>query len=250
MSPALLIPFLLVLARVAGFFSFLPLPGGKAGPDVVRVVFSLGFTLALYPRWPAISGDVSAGWCAAAVISEAVLGVAVGLAVACLTETFLMMAQVAGLQAGYGYAQTIDPTTQADATVLLVVAQLVAGLLFFALGVDREILRVFARGLLSHPPGWFAVTRPSAAWMVQLMSGIFSAGLRLALPVVAVLALVDVALALLGRLNAQLQLVTLTFPVKMLVALGMLAAGAALFPRIYAAGAREALGVVARLTGI
>jgi flagellar biosynthetic protein FliR len=250
MGPTLLLPFLLVLARVAGFFTFLPLPGGKAGPDAVRVVFSLGFTLALYSQWPVVAGDVSIGWCAGALASEAALGLAVGLAVACLAETFLMMAQIAGLQAGYGYASTIDPTTQADATVLLVVAQLVAGLLFFALGVDREILRVLARSLASHPPGWFAVTRPSAGWIVHLMAGIFSAGLRLALPVVALLALVDVALALIGRLNAQLQLVTLAFPMKMLVALGLLAAGAALYPRVYAAGAREVLGVAARMAGI
>ena len=51
----------------------------------------------------------------------------------------------------------------------------------------------------------------------------FSVGLRLALPVVALLVMVDVALALLGRLNPQLQLLSLAFPVKMLTAL--LAAG-------------------------
>ena len=43
--------------------------------------------------------------------------------------------------------------------------------------------------------------------------------LRLALPVVALLLMVDVALALLGRLNQQLQLLALAFPAKMLTAL-------------------------------
>ena len=47
--------------------------------------------------------------------------------------------------------------------------------------------------------------------------------MRLALPVVALLMLVDLALALLGRLNAQLQLLTLAFPAKMLAALLLLA---------------------------
>jgi len=249
MTPSTLISFLVVLSRVAGFFTFIPLPGGKPGPDAARVMLSLGFTMALYSQWPPVPSHPALSWCAAAVASEAVLGIAVGLAVACLAETFLMMAQVAGLQAGYGYASTIDPTTQADATVLLVVAQLVAGMLFFALGVDREILRVLARSLELHPPGWFTVSPASGASIVRLASGIFSGGVRLALPIVALLTLVDLALALIGRLNAQLQLVTLAFPVKMLVALGVFAAVAALYPRVYAAGMREAVSLAARLAG-
>ena len=55
--------------------------------------------------------------------------------------------------------------------------------------------------------------------MARLTAEIFSLGMRLALPVVALLTLVDLALALVGRLNAQLQLVLLAFPVKMLATL-------------------------------
>ncbi len=243
------LPFLLVLARVGGFFAFVPLPGGKAGPDAARVALTLGFTLALFPQWPALGAPLSLSRLTAAVAGEAALGMTVGVAVACLAETLLITAQVVGLQAGYGYASTIDPATQADATVLLVVAQLIAGLLFFALGLDREILRVFARSLEAHPAGTFMVARPVAATVVRLTAGIFTSGVRLALPVAALLALVDVALALAGRLHAQLPLVTLAFPAKMLVALGLLAAMAALFPRIYAEGARDVLGAVSRMAG-
>lgn len=250
MPTSLLIGFLVVLSRVSGFFAFIPLPGGKPGPDGVRVVFSLSFTLALYGQWPRVPADASFGWCIVALFSEAALGVALGLLVACLTETFLMAAQVAGMQAGYGYASTIDPTTQADATVMLVVAQLIAGMFFFALGMDREILRVLGRSLEAHPPGWFTANRASGEGIMHLASGIFSGGVRLALPVVALLTLVDLALALIGRLNAQLQLVTLAFPAKMLVALVVLAAVAALYPRAYAAGMREAIRFAAHLAGI
>jgi len=249
MEASILLPFLLVLGRVAGFFAFIPLPGGKDGPNAPRVVLSLGFTLALYPQWPALGGEPSLGWLAASLLSELGLGITVGLVVACLAEALLMTMQIAGLQAGYGYASTIDPTTQADASILLVVAQLMAGLLFFAFGLDREILRAFARSFESHPAGTFAATGPLAAIMARLTGEIFSSGIRLALPVVALLTLVDLALALVGRLNAQLQLVLLAFPVKMLAALAALAALGVLVPRLYGAAARNALSVIAHLTG-
>ena len=55
--------------------------------------------------------------------------------------------------------------------------------------------------------------------MVGIFAALFTVGMRLALPVVALLVMVDVALALLGRLNPQLQLLSLAFPAKMLIAL-------------------------------
>jgi flagellar biosynthesis protein FliR len=55
----------------------------------------------------------------------------------------------------------------------------------------------------------------------------------MAMPVVALLVMVDVALALLGRLHAQLQLHSLAFPAKMLTALVMLSWVAGLYPRIF-----------------
>ena len=68
------------------------------------------------------------------MLAEAGIGIAVGLAVAFLTEGFQMGAQIISLQAGYSFATTIDPTSGADSGVLLTIAQLTAGLLFFATG--------------------------------------------------------------------------------------------------------------------
>ena len=106
----------------------------------------------------------------------------------------------------------VDPSTQADSGILVVFAQLTAGLLFFALGLDREVIRAFARSLDAFPAGSFALAPAGAEQILRLASGMFSVGLRLAMPAMALLLLVDLALALLGRLNAQLQLLMLAFP--------------------------------------
>jgi flagellar biosynthetic protein FliR len=141
-----------------------------------------------------------------------------------------------GLQAGYGFATTIDPNTQADSTVLVIFSQLAAGLLFFATGVDREILRIFARSLETWPAGTFVLTRGAAGQVVSVGSTMFSTGLRLALPIIAILVMVDISLALLGRVNAQLQLLTIAFPVKMMIGLAMLGWLALLLPALFRAG--------------
>src|SRR5579872_4426044 len=115
--------FFLTLVRLAGVFVFVPVPGLKSVVDPARILLVLGLTLALYPVWPHPSANTSAGIFTAWVFSEAALGMGIGLAVGFAIEAFMVGAQMIGLQAGYSFASTIDPSTQADSTVLVVFAQ-------------------------------------------------------------------------------------------------------------------------------
>jgi flagellar biosynthetic protein FliR len=222
LSTSTLFGFLLTLTRVSGVFVFVPLPGLKTGFEMARVVLSFVLTMSLFPYWPQVQAGSSMGLLAVWVLSEAALGIGIGLAVAFVTEAFGVAAQMMGLQAGYAYASTIDPTTQADSSVLVIFSQLAVGLLFFATGLDRQVLRIFAGSLTAVPAGSFLLTRGMVEHLLSMGANMFSTGIRLALPVVAVLTMVDISLALLGRINAQLQLLTVAFPIKMLLTLSIL----------------------------
>jgi len=239
--------FLLALARVSGLMIFVPLPGIRQGLDLARVVFTASITALLLPQWPRLQAVPSPGQLAGWLIQEAASGMAVGLAVAFFTEALLVAAQVIGLNAGYGYASVIDPQTQADSGVLLVLAQLVAGMLFFTLGFEREVIRIFAGSLATIPPERTLQPARAAELVVRLGAEALSTGFRLAMPVVALLLMVDIVLALLGRLNAQLQLLTLALPVKMLAVLLMLAWMAVLWPKLCGGYGNQALGVARSL---
>jgi flagellar biosynthetic protein FliR len=243
LSASTLIGFLLTLVRVSGVFVFVPIPGTTATLSPIRIILALGITIALFPLWPKVAEDPSIGLLVLWTMSEAALGIGIGLAVGFVAEAFALGAQVLGLQAGYSFASTIEPGTQADSTVIVVFSQLAAGLLFFATGLDRDVLRIFARSLEFYPPGSFALSRGAAEQILMLGSTIFSTGLRLGLPVVAVLVMVDISLALLGRVNSQLQLLHLAFPVKMILGLAMLGWIAILMPPLYRAGAESAFAV-------
>lgn len=251
LSAGTLYAFLLVLARASGALVFVPLPGIRGAPEPVRAALALGFTLALFGRWPAVDAshvDVAtlAGW----ALSEAAIGLAIGISVAITLEALMLAAQVLGLQAGYAYASTIDPNSEADSGILLVFAQLMSGMLFFALGLDREVLRLFAQSLDKVPTGVYIFSRASAEPLIRLGSILFSVGVRLALPIVALLVMVDVALALMGRLNAQLQLLSLAFPAKMLTALLLLSWVSAIFPRVMREISGHAMAAAHRVLGL
>lgn len=254
-SPAIptsvLYAFLLVLARISGIFVFLPLPGLQAGPSAAKITLAMVLTFGMYSRWPVLNSVPEsmpqvAGW----MIAEAAIGLATGIAVAFLIEAVTFAAQAISTQAGFAYASTIDPNTEADSTVLILLAQLTAGLLFFTMGFDRVVLTILARSLESHPPGAFVASRASVEALAGLGSTIFSTGLHLALPLMTLLFMIDLSIGLLGHINSQLQLLALAFPAKMLTALAALSFLVLLIPKLYQQLGTAAFTTLGKLLGL
>jgi flagellar biosynthetic protein FliR len=242
--------FLLVLARVGGLIAFLPVPAFRNAPMVFRAVLAFVTTIALFPVWPHLP-DVSPSVCQLTVwaFSEMGFGLAAGLSVAFLTEGFQVGAQVLGMPAGFGYAQTIDPSSQADSSVLQVITMLTTGLLFFSMGIDGVVIRILAASFQKYPAGSWSMSAASLDDTIHLGAGMFSLGLRVALPVVALLLLIDVALALLGRMQQQLHLLSLAFPIKMMAALGVLTAITPLMPKLFSGAVSHTISALWRLAG-
>lgn len=241
---ATIFAFLLVLARVGALVLFLPVPAFRNAPDLVRVVLALTISFALFPVWPALPNELPpistlVMW----AFREAAFGLTAGLAVAFLSEAFQLGTQVLGLQAGFGYASTIDPNSQADSAILQVVTSLMTGLLFFSVGLDRDLIRVLAASFHAEP---HTLMQPT---ILQLGSSMFSTALRVALPVTALLLLIDFALALLGRIQQQLQLLTLAFPAKMLAALAILSALAPVIARLFTTAGHRTLDTLWQVVG-
>lgn len=238
--------FLLVIARVGGTFTFIPLPTTVGVAPHVKVVLILGMTMALYPFWPVVTTEPSLpgylGW----ILVEAAFGLGIGLVVSLLSESLVLFGQIVGLQAGYSLASTIDPNTKADTTILSTLSASIGSLLFISLGLHRQVIRIIASSLESHPPGRLVMT---AGWyepVVHAFAGVFSTGLRLAFPVVALLMMVDLTLAMFGRINSQLQLLSLSFPIKMLLAVAVMTVLFTMLPALYESQARRIFEIATR----
>lgn len=242
-----LLGFGLVLIRLIGIFVLIPMPVKDAGPGAARILFAIALSIALYSCWPSVDAShatlgIMVGW----ILSEIALGMAIGLAVTLLAEAMTFGAQVLGQQAGYAYASIVDPLTQADSDVLPAAAQVVAGLLFFTTGLHRVIVGVLAETLRTYPPGQFHLSRDLADTVIHLSGNMFSFGLRLAFPIIGLLLMTDLALALLGRLNAQIHLGMQAFPIKMMLNLTAMAGIFAAAPVLYQSFAAQVIAMLRR----
>jgi flagellar biosynthetic protein FliR len=239
-STTLLLNYTLLLARSAGFAVFVPIPGMRGVPVPARVALAVLLTVLAGPLASGVSdaslilGNDAAVWVLAKMIlAEAVLGLAMGTAVALLLEAFGLAAQILGFQAGYSYVNMIDPTTQVDASILNVILALLSSLLFFTLDLHLHLLRAWFAAIENWPLGSF-FTRPiDGLRMVHLGGLVFETAVRLSFPVVAVLLLIDLTLGLLNQINGRLQLLSLAFPAKILGGVALLYPLLLLAPRLF-----------------
>lgn len=228
---SVLFSFGLVLCRMTGLLTFLPIPGLRLGFEIHRLVLAVLFTVLLMP-WsaPHSVAIYSLGDITRIALSEAALGVALGLCVALIQEGIQLGTQMVGLQAGFSYASTIDPTSNADSAILQVLVSLGSSLLFLALGLDTVLFRFLFEGLHAVPPGQFTLTSQHVGAVMALFPYLFTDAIRCSLPVVAILLVIDTALALLSRIQPQLQLLSLSFPLKILASMVLLAYGTPMLP--------------------
>ncbi len=238
--------FLLVLARVSGVIALAPLPGARLFPPTAKIVLAVALAVLLAPFAAMPAGLTGAGVLTLAIAAgkEAGFGVAVGAALQLVTEMLGLAAQMLGFQAGYSYINTIDPSTQVDASILNVLLTVFGGLLFFTFDLHLHVIRALALSLTSTPLGTFAAEPAAALRIVRLGASVFETAVRLALPIVALLLLLDLALTFLSYVNGRMQLLTLSFTVKILFALAGLWAILPLAPRLFGEVGRQALEVV------
>ncbi|HPT27928.1 MAG TPA: flagellar biosynthetic protein FliR [Bryobacteraceae bacterium] len=243
--------FLLTLTRLGLALAFVPMPGVKSAPDMARVVLIVSLAAVLVPALPqTLAVPVAPGAFAKAMAGEALYGLAVGVVVAFLGEVLTFAMQTFALQAGYSYASSIDPNSEADSGVLLVFALLCGNILFFVFGGHRLVVKAFARSLDVWPVGGSAASLAWAQIVSQLGSSMFELALRLALPVAGMLLLAEIALGVVSRLQSQLQLLSLSFPMKMLGTVVILAMLAPLWVAVYQRAFTHAVHALERMLAL
>ena len=216
--------------RLAAMLVYLPLPGWKTLPAAARVLFALALAAVLWIAAPPEALlPVEAGPMLPVLGADLLTGVAIGLIVLLVSEAFSFCGQVISVQAGFSYASTIDPFSETDSGLLPSLFSLATSLLLFYSPLYAELVRALAAS--AYRPPHPAVGR--APEFLRILTG-FSAhclqvGLKLALPVIALLFLSDLCIGLFGRLQPQLQLLTVSFSLKLMAAM---AAVAALLPAL------------------
>lgn len=215
--------FALVLARVVGLMSTTPLLSSPLIPNPIKAALAGAFTLfvafGLHPEPPSI--DLNALSMAGLVLGELIIGAVMGLAVTIAFGALHFCGQMIGIQMGFAVANVVDPTTFQQVGVVAQVLNLLGIMLFLAFDGHLLILRAFFESYSIVP---LATGDPQVGAIIgeiiRQSGHLFETGLRIALPVVCVVLLVNVGLATIARTVPQVNIFVIGFMIT--ISLGLL----------------------------
>lgn len=212
--------FLCVLTRVSGLVVVAPGPWTVA-PTTVRaaLVTLLSFVATVSPIGYEAHLSDKPLTVALAIVSEACIGACMGMTVRLIIASAEIAADFVSPQLGIGVAQLFDPHMHASETAIGALFRNLAVLVMTLVGLHRQVLAALLGSFTVLPPGVILNPGHAAGAMLALTTTSIEAGVRIALPTVAVLFMVQVALAFIARAAPALQIFSVGFAVTLGVGL-------------------------------
>ena len=214
--------WLLVMTRLTGLLSAMPLLGATKLPLQVRVALAVLVSLVLVPGVPA-PAVLSTGIPAllSQMASELAVGLVLGTVVAWIIEAVAFAGGLMDMQMGFSFVQFLDPSTAQNTSVSASFMVQAASVLVFVTGLHRVMILALVDSFRVAPLGQGVPLQVMG--LVILLGQLLVKGFQLAFPVLAVLFLMDLLLAISGKFMPQLQLLQLSFPLK--IAMGLVILG-------------------------
>jgi len=219
--------------RVSGLMVFAPFFSSAMLPMRMKAALAITITAVLYPVYsPHLRPFAVSEW-PAMVGSEVVVGIAIGLATNAVIEAAQLAGQVLSIQMGYSLVNILDPNTQVESTVVAILHQGLAMLLFLSLGVHRWILRAVAQSFDYLPPGTALMTPVLSKALLHEGAIVLELGMQIAAPVLAATMLADFVLGLLGKASPQMPLMLLGPAIKSMLGVLLLGATIVFWPHLF-----------------
>ena len=208
--------FLWPLFRLLALIGTAPLFGESTIPRRVKVGLAALTAAVVSPTLPNLPVVPVYSWEGLIIIlNEVGIGLATGFTMRLVFAVVQLAGEVIGLQMGLGFASFFDRAAGGQTMVLSRFLNIIAMLLFLALDGHLLMLGTLVDSFQGLPigatplaaEGWHAVARAGAM--------VFSSGLLLALPMIAALLTLNLAMGILNRASPQLSIFAVGFPVTL-----------------------------------
>ncbi|WP_346797052.1 flagellar biosynthetic protein FliR [Halomonas sp. Bachu 37] len=217
---AWLVAFLWPFARITAFMAASPLWGHSSIPNQAKVALAAVVAVVIAPVLPAMPEVAVMSWAGLGIMVEQILiGLAIGMVMHIVFAVVQAAGEFIGLQMGLAFASFFDAASGTNIMVLSRILYMVTLLMFLAFNGHLMVLETLIMSFQALPIG-IGSFNPDAFIMLARYGGtIFASGMLMALPLVASLLIINLALGILNRSAPQLTVFNIGFPTSLTVGL-------------------------------
>jgi flagellar biosynthetic protein FliR len=228
--------FALLTLRIGGLLLAAPVFGSPPVPVTVRGALAVVLAILFAPLAGAPpAGEWSSGAFVLAAGGEIAIGLLIGFAASLLFAAVKLAGHLVDQDMGLSLAATFDPATGEPVAVVGQFQSILALIVYLVINGHHILLSTVAESLRVLPVGGGWSAAGASPGLVGDMAGrLFAVGLSLAIPALATLFLVTVAMAILSRAVPDMNLLTLAYPLRTLVGMVVLAVSVGYFARAFA----------------
>jgi flagellar biosynthesis protein FliR len=217
--------FLIVFTRVSGIFSMTPVFGSKNLPARVKIGLALCIAALLFPVIAATNQTTVPETLLPFVfliITEFIIGLIIGFASFLVFAAVQMAGGMMDNAIGFSIVSVLDPQSGFQIPILGTFKYLLAILLFLGTNGHHVILAALSESFQRIPLGAAFLQESVMQHIVQMFVAAFAFALKVALPILVTLFLVDVAFGIMARTVPQMNVFIVGMPAKIVVGLFML----------------------------
>jgi flagellar biosynthetic protein FliR len=217
--PADILTYFLVLSRVGAMVMTLPALGEMSIPARARLMLTLGLTLVMVPvvgnLYP-ININSPPAALAGIIISEIVVGLAIGLLLRMVMGAVQVAGNVIATQTGLAFAQGVDPSMGAQGALVSMFLSMLATLLIFMTDLHHMLIGGIAHSFVLFPPGKFPAAGDFATLAINTMSEMYMVGIQMSAPFIVFGLIIYGGAGVVARMMPQLQIFFLVTPINIL----------------------------------
>ena len=212
-----MVPITLGIARVGAIFFWLPyLSSGAIASPVARAAIAAAVVVGMWPVTDTAQLPQGLLAIALATATEVLVGTAIGLMVSLPFHIFYAVGAIVDNQRGASISAALDPLTGIEATETAHLLNMTGALIFLMSGGMVSLMQVIQASYGLVPMGAHWIVNDGAA--TGYLSVLLAESVRMAMPVLIVLFLVEVFLGILSRFAEQMNPFAVSLGIKSFVA--------------------------------
>lgn len=201
-------------------FVAVPLFSIQAVPARVRLILSVVITLVVMPLLPPLpTVEMFSAPGLMVAISQIMIGLTTGFILQLVFATVVFAGQGIALSMGLGFSTMVDPQNGQQVPVISQIYTITATLIFISLDGHLLLIQMLLDSFKSLPIGMEGIAKAGIWDIIEWSGRVFTAGLLLAMPIVAALLLVNIIFGVAARAAPQLQIFSVGFPVTLMLGL-------------------------------